>query len=904
MHLTVRGPDFSKIGINVRFFWSWLTYRRTPFCFGVSMVCTVSAGTAAAYYIGEQSRYYTGGQEPIGRWFASSAASEVTNGAEIDDATFERLHAGMGAAGEKLSQNADGSHADRVAGYDMTYSAPKSVTIVWALGDIEQRVAIEAAHDDAVRAALGVINDNAAFSRRGKGGSILEPVQLTGAIFQHGEARPTEREKEQGGVKVLEVDPQLHSHAVLFNWAQRADGSWGSIDGRQLFRWKMAAGAVYRAELAARLQGLGYGIERTDEKGLFEISDVPAVVREEFSGRRRGIVAAMRKHGLETAEAPALAASVTKAERRAKSVVQGHDRHTAWQERGAAIGFEVLKPGLAAITPQREAANNADTLVLLTETKAVFRHQDVVAAVAADLIGGQASHRGAAAVIGERVAAILKDQEIVQLGPDANGQSAYSTKAMVAMEHELAATAQAMSNAFFGAAPTIQIIAGTATAPVLSEEQHAALAHACRSNRLAVVEGAAGSGKTTTLSAIAETYRQAGYRVIGGAVAWRAAQQLGEECGFESRALDSWLARHRDGQDVFDRKTVLIVDEAGLLSTRQMHALLTAADANGSKIILSGDRRQLQAIGAGSGLDIVASQVASIRVDTNRRQKEAWARKAVSQLAAGEAEPALRAFDEHGCLHWVAGQKAMVQAALELWRGHRDNYPGQSVAVLTKSNADVRVLNTAMRAELRQNGQLRGNDVVVRAVDRSGAAYELAIAKGDRLEITTRNKALGQVNGTIGTVTRVEAEANGHARLTLAIGTEAKTFSTAELVDKRGRAKLGHAYATTIYNAQGVTVDRAIVIGSSGFSANQAYVATSRARERTDIVINSKEVDGELRAQARVAGMPLIAAPSKSDRLGQLVRGWVRQEAKENATAVTGQIAKTVTKARGPELEI
>ncbi len=868
------------------------------------MVCTVSAGTAASYYISEQSRYYTGGKEPAGLWFAPSTTMEgVVNGFEIDDATFERLHAGLDVSGRKLTQNADGTHADRVAGYDMTYSAPKSVSIIWALGDEAQRSAMEAAHDAAVRAALGVINNHAAFSRRGKGGAFLEPVQLTGAIFQHGDARPTERDDGGTSGKTFEADPQLHSHAVIFNWAQRADGSWGSIDGRQLFRWKMAAGAVYRAELATRLTELGYGVERTDEKGLFEIIGVPKSVRESFSGRRRDIVAAMQAHGVETSEAPALAASVTKVGRKSKGAVQIPDRHEGWRERAAEMGFQVPEPNLAMLASIRTPANNAELLARLTETKAVFRRQDIVAVVAADLTGVALGGRSAIAMAAERVEAILTDTEIVPLGPDKAGQPAYSTRTMVTLEQELGEMARKMNRGYFG--PDIggsasQTAAGTS---MLSEEQHAAFDHACGTSRLAVVEGAAGSGKTMMLSAIAQAYRQAGYDVIGSAVAWRAAQQLGEECGFESRALDSWLAKHRDGQEVFTRKTVLIVDEAGLLSTRQMHAVLSAAQAGGSKVILAGDQRQLQAIGAGSGLAIVAEQVGSQRVDTNHRQREAWARVAVSQLARGEAEPALRAFDEHGCLHWAEGQKAILSTTLQLWRDCRQAHPGQSIAVLAKSNADVRALNAAIRVELRQSGQIRGEEVVVRAVDRSGGGYDLAIARGDRLEITARNKALGLVNGTTGTVTRVEAETNGHARIMLAIGTEAKAFSTAELADKRGRARLGHAYATTIYNAQGLTVDRAIIIGGSGLSANQAYVATSRARERTDIVVNGKEIDAELRVQARAVGAPLTAAPGKQDRLGQLIRGWGRQDVKENVTAVSAQITKTATKAHWPELE-
>lgn len=858
------------------------------------MVCTVSAGTAASYYISEQSRYYTGGKEPAGRWFAPSlSAEEIVNGAEIDDAIFERLHAGQDASRQKLTQNADGTHADRVAGYDMTYSAPKSVSIVWALADEEHRLAIEAAHDGAVRAALGMINDHAAFSRRGKGGALLEPVQLTGAIFQHGEARPTEREVgDAAGARALEADPQLHSHAVIFNWAQRADGSWGSLDGRQLFRWKMAAGAVYRAELAARLNELGYGIERTDEnKGLFEIAGVPKAVREQFSGRRQEIIKAMQEYGLETADAPALAAQVTKEGRKSKGA-QVYGRHEGWRERAAEMGFEVSQPRLAMALPERRPVSNGEILARLTETKAVFRRQDVMVAVAADMIGTEVAAVGGVAAIKIRTEAVLQDMETVPLGPDNLGQQSYSTREMVALEQELAGMARHMSGSHFSLSPIASLMGHTRQVPdpsgttLLSGEQHAAIAHACGTNRLAVVEGAAGSGKTKTLSAIAQAYQDAGYRVIGSAVAWRAAILLGDECRIESRALDSWLAKQRDGQAVFDRKTVLVVDEAGLLSTRQMHTVLAAAQAGGSKVILAGDQRQLQAIGAGSGLATVASQAGVQRVDTNRRQKEEWARKAVSQLARGEATSALRAFDEHGCLHWGEGQKAVLDTALTIWREARESHPAQNIAVLAKSNADVRALNEAMRTALRHAGQLRGEDVIIRAVDRSRNAYNLSIAKGDRLEISIRSKEHGLVNGMTGTVTRVEANNEGHARLTLAIGTRAVTLSTAELADKRGRARLGHAYATTIFNAQGLTVDRAIVIGSSGLSANQAYVAASRARERTDIVINGREIDREIRTQARASGNRVPGKGSQQERLSRLAMGWARLESKELAAHI------------------
>ncbi|MGB9153028.1 MAG: hypothetical protein WCD70_08070 [Alphaproteobacteria bacterium] len=224
--------------------------------------------------------------------------------------------------------------------------------------------------------------------------------------------------------------------------------------------------------------------------------------------------------------------------------------------------------------------------------------------------------------------------------------------------------------------------------------------------------------------------------------------------------------------------------------------------------------------------------------------------------------------------------------------------------VLAKSNADTRALNAAMRDELRQAGRLSGQDIAIHATDRSRAVFDLPIARGDRVEIHVRNRDLGLVNGTAGTVTQIEEENSGHARLTLAVGSRSVTFSTREITDAKGRARIGHAYATTIHNAQGITVDRAIVVGNPSFSANQAYVAASRARERTDFVIDQRMIDSELRAKARATGHFLDRAPSALERKAHLAGRWARTEVRETARSMVGklQVSQPV-KSRQPELE-
>lgn len=862
------------------------------------MVCTIAAGTAASYYLSEQSRYYTGGKEPAGRWYSPSGSLGLVDGAEIDDVTFERLHSALNEAGQPLVQNADGTHADRVSGYDLTFSAPKSVSVVWALTDEERRATIEAAQDKAVRAALAVVDSNAAFARRGKGGTVLEPVKLSGAIFPHGEARPTELESGE-----VEADPQIHSHAVIFNLAQRADGSSGAIDGRQLFKWKMAAGAIYRAELARGLAELGYCIEKTDERGLFEIAGVTENVRERFSGRRRQIVAEMEKHGLSTADAPALSAAITKASRKTKSLEET-DRHSRWRERVDDIGFSLDQVQKVTKSERQQEVPISDILKLLTENESIFGRQDVFAAVAAAVTGtGQGTER-----IKEEVEKVLAEQEVVQLGKDVLGQPIYSSKDMIAIEQELADMASYLAKAHYqpGRIDEKRLIEAN-----LEGEQADAVRAACQPTRLAVIEGGAGTGKTTTLAEVAKAYQAEGLRVLGTATAWRAAKQLGEGCGIESRAADSWLAQRKTEHKAFDRKTVLIADEAGLLSSRQMRDLLREANEAGAKVILVGDRKQLQAIGAGSGLKIISEKVSSAKLDTNRRQIEAWAQHAVTDFAKGNAAKALDAFEKHERLHWAKGQEDALKNAVEKWKQQRRQYPSQSVVVLAKSNAEVRHLNERMREVMRAEGKVTGPDVSIKTLDRSRKQILLPLAKGDKIEFLARNDLIGVINGTQATITKIEAEKNGHTRMTVTIGKREVQVSTADIADKKGRARIGHAYATTLYNGQGMTVDRAVLVASPTMSANQVYVAASRARERTDIILDRKAVDSILRREARAKGQVLEQPPTVEDRKCQIARLWSRSESKTTtldyvrpALAPGKAIARAISKSRSNEREL
>ncbi|MGB3391009.1 MAG: MobF family relaxase, partial [Pseudaminobacter sp.] len=453
------------------------------------MVATIAAGTSAGYYLA-QSEYYLGGSEPPGEWIAGGEGFGIANGAQVEAELFEQLHAAIGPDGTCLLSNG-GGHIDRVPGYDMTFSAPKSVSVLWALCDEELRQGIEAAQAEAVRAAIQVLESNAGFSRRGRNGLQSEAAHFNVAAFQHGEARPTEHSDGR-----LFADPQLHTHAVILNLARRADGTVGTLDGRRLFAWKMAAGAAYHLALASGLQRIGLSVTDIGKNGMFEIGGVDARLAEYFSARRAEIGEALEEAGLTSAAAPALAGTITKASRKAKVAANHTDRFRMWKEMAAAQGYEpehvvegARAPGASATAPEHDI--RAQLRIIpeqLTQTESVFERRQLVAAVATALTGSGAS----AARIEQEVRSLIEIGSVVELGADAIGEMRYSTPEMIRCEREILAMARKLSARSLHV-PDRALADRLVMEGGLSGEQADAVSVATAGNAIAVIEGAAGS---------------------------------------------------------------------------------------------------------------------------------------------------------------------------------------------------------------------------------------------------------------------------------------------------------------------------------------------------------------------------------------------------------------------------
>jgi len=842
------------------------------------MVCSVGTGTAAEYYLNEQVEYYTGGKEPKGRWYALPTAFDLKDGAAINAEAFRNLHAGLSPDGIPLGQKDKSFKSARVGGYDLTFSAPKSVSILWAVADEGIRTAIEVAQERAARAALDVLSRNASYARRGKGGGTLEKVKMIGATFQHGEARPVVR--DDGSVA---SDPQLHTHSVVFNMAERNDGTWGALDGRHFYKWKMAAGAIYRAHLAHEMRtNLGVEIE-VKKYGMFELVGISDDVRDHFSLRRNEINKNLAAIGLNTKDAQALASAVAKSSRRTKvsgdETAQG--RHVRWKREAEELGLTektvaacVNKhvqdlPTITFADKLREIPNQ------LTEHEAVFPLETLYRAVAETALASGVSSNQVDRIVNQ----MMRDEDVIEIGSDELCLPVFSTSEMVSIEHELVDVAARRGKLRKHRLETRAVETHLRSSKLTQEQQVAVRFVTCGAD-VAVLEGSAGAGKTYALKTVADAYRAEGYRVIGTSTAWRMARQLRDDLGVEAKATDAWLAQDKAGKTFLDRKTVLFVDEAGQLSSRQMLKVLKAAEDAQAKVILTGDQRQLQAIGAGPGLRLVAEQAGVARIDTIIRQRDAWARHAVEDLSLGRADKAVAAFEEHDTLVWCSDGADAVQKAVGDWKSFKESSPNKTAMVLAKTNAQVRALNMEMRSYLRETGCLRGDEHTISVVDTSGRSNDLEIAPGDQVLFKKRIDELGVINGSLATVTHIEADQKG-LNISIDVDGCSVNFAMSAIADHKGRVPIAHGYASTIFSAQGATVDAAYVVADHTMRRNEAYVAASRAREITCLYLDREKIDNAARSQ-----MPL-SEPARSmitheQRRQVLVETWKRTQTKSS----------------------
>jgi conjugative relaxase-like TrwC/TraI family protein len=762
--------------------------------------------------------------------------------------------------GELRRAGGDGS---RVAGIDMTFSAPKSVSALWAVSSRYERARIEAAHSRAVAGTLARIERDVELLRTRVNGELRweRAGRLLAAEFVHTSSRLT-RDQERGGVP----DPQLHSHVVVLG-AERMSGRFAAVDSRELFRSARANGAWYRAELAHGLQQLGLEVRGRTGRGerYFELAGMPERLSERWSMRGVEIEKAARAFRTRYGRDPRAGelGSITVATRGTKTHAVAVNVDEAWRAVGEEHGLtrEVAYALYEARRgPSAERDLSRELLADVTKDRATVSERDLHAR-AYELAAGVSHPRQADDVVAE----LARSGELVAL----DGRL-WTTRELRERERQTLALAE--SRASERAAPVSDASIRAARLAVqrdigapLGAEQRDAVATITGGGGVSVLVGQAGTGKGVVIRAAAGAWQREGYEVIGTAVAGATAERLGADAQLtRSLTTDALIAREQSGSVQLDAHTVVVMDEAGMADTRRLAALTELTARRQSKLVLVGDQAQLPSIGAGGMFAALQEKVPTGEVREVHRAKHAWERKAWQQVRAGEAERALAGYEARERLHISDTREQAAERMVSDWDSARREHPEQRAVMLTDaSNVELERINALAQERRAEAGELGAH-----AVELPDRPYGLAA--GDQVIFTTALYQPGQPrveNGTLGTVTETADE----SRLSIAT---AGAHEREVQLNTEEFTGLRLAYAQHVYKAQGRTVERAFVLtGGWQTDRERAYVALTRAQDRTDIYVSREDLGeqgmdpgaierlGEAMSQ-RHAQEPSIATPA------------------------------------------
>lgn len=790
--------------------------------------------------------YYGNEQELEGYWAGSAAGKLGLIGALSDGQLIKALQGVDPILESPIAQNAGKEHKP---GWDCTFSVPKTVSALWAMADESLRNAIEATHRQAVDRAIEFLEQEAVFTRHGKEGVIKVPAAESGgvicAIFQHSTSR--------------EQDPQLHSHCLLMNF---------NCDGRGLdfdTRWQAAVGAFYRAELAQGLMALGFSVERDDQPGreawprYFKVSGLPDGLIEEWSKRRRQV----REAKLEWMTDGSTAAKFS---RKAKGEISRETLFRQWSSQAQAYDFHNgTVRSLRSAQPQRPELTGIDgVLDRLTTNESTFTRPVLVAALLEDAQG--ATNAGRAM---ERALEVLAHEDVIAID-----DRSYTTRQMLALEAVMLQRAVSLVNQAHSVVQG-QRLASLAVhveqigrAKGLSAQQMAALRHIAADTRLTVIQGHAGTGKSYLLGAAREACQHAGLDVRGVALSNAAAKNLLQEAGIQSGSIHAFLSGLDAGRVHLSERTVLVVDEAGMVGTRQMGRLLEAVDAVGGKLVAVGDSQQLQPVEAGGAMAGIVLRTGCFELTEVRRQAAEVDRRIAADLRLGRADRALKTLHQLNRLHLAPDGKSAQREAVRAYL--QDRAAGRSVLLLAATGPEVSSLNTGVQAHLQRSGDVAPAGVLVKL---SRGYREFAV--GDRLlfkeacnlpRLDLNGPGSRVINGTLGTVVAARQMTDDAAALDVKLDS-----GEVVRVDTGQHNKIDLGYAMTVHKSQGTTVDRAHVLMSSEIAQGKqwSYVAGSRHRQEFHVYTTEK-LATTCKAHAAELGRSDLAHVMSQSRLKDL----------------------------------
>jgi conjugative relaxase-like TrwC/TraI family protein len=776
----------------------------------VADIAKLSVGREA-YYTRElatnHEQYLSGHGESPGRWYGAGASSLGLEG-EASPAGFQAMFEGRHPDTGELLGRPHGRTA--VPAFDVVLRPTKSVSILYGLGDASTGRAVLVAHHTGLAEAVAYLDEHLG-ARRGHGG--VQHVSGQGVLavgFDHRTSR--------------EGDPLLHTHLVVANRVQGPDGRWTALDGRDLYRHRLAADAIYRATYQRTLsRTLGVEWTAADAHGNRELQGLPEELIRGFSKRTDQIDAELDRLVADGRErTPRLVKWAVHQTRKPKDHEAPDTLYGRWRAEAAERGVDAdtLVREVTGRTPNRDQDRTVSNAVAgwlfdrlagpdgLTATASTFGRPDVLVALGAGLAGTSRTELEVLAdrFLAERAVSVVADWTLEE--------RRWSTPDLLGVEQQLVTAATGRTGEQTAGVSHQAVRAALVAHPTAGEDQQAMARDVCQGGHgVAVVVGRAGTGKTFALGIARHAWQLDGYRLLAAAPTGIATMSLQGE-GFEDVATCDRLVGDLDRrQEQLDARTVLVVDEAGMVGSRKLARLLDYAEQAQAKVVLVGDDRQLAAIDAGGGFRALRLRLGASELVENRRQHQAWEREALELVRSGLVEEAVAAYQAHDRVVAADSKPAATLALLRDWWAawqQADHDPAQEVIVLA---ARGRLGPDRLQVEDRQ------------------------LAVGDRVVCGHNAIAeLGVANGSRGTITALDPQAR---TLTIRLdGTDGReVILPNSYLDGRGRGERNRrvdlAYATTGHRAQGLTRGRALVRLTGSEDVNWLYVQLSRARQDT-----------------------------------------------------------------------
>jgi conjugative relaxase-like TrwC/TraI family protein len=790
------------------------------------------------YYVSAVAKgvedYYTGRGEAPGEWLSTGGSSELALSGRVDE---DDLHAVLSGADPR-----DGAQmirsSRRVPGFDATFSAPKSVSLLYALGDPETAKHAVEAHDAAVLAAVGHLERVAAYGRRGAGGAEqIATSGLVAAAFRHRTSRTG--------------DPQLHTHVLIANMARGIDARWSALDGRLLLLNGRTAGYLYQAHLRAELTRRLGVTWKQPVKGMAELEGIPTAVLRAFSQRRVEIEARMEEMGVRGRDGAQVATLDTRRDKRAPEETK--TLRERWAAEAAVLGFtrrDVAKVRGKTREPAPTTATRQRLDQVLTEHASFFDRRDVLRAIA------EAASEGVDVREAElRADRYVGSSAVAPLSPAVTGMR-YSTPELLAIEQALLESAERHAYDGVGIATNDDLRQAIAERPSLNDEQREFVQRITTSGAaIELVVGAAGAGKTFALDAARAAWQRSGHRVIGVALAARAAAELQAGSGIPSFTIDALLYHCESNRhSALPANSIVVVDEAGMVGTRKLDRLHRLTRRANAKLVLVGDPRQLPEIQAGGAFVALFRRIGGSRLLANMRQRDPIERLALRELRGRKVNAAIERLTEHGRVHELPTADTARTELVTEWHNARTS--GAHAVMVALRRVDVADLNARARSILKSTGEVKGQELLTPTG---------AFAVGDEVLATRNRRRRGLINGTIGTVTAVNRR-----DFTISIRTR-DGHDVVVPTDYIQDGHLTHAYAISIHKAQGMTCDASFVLGDDQLYLEAGYTALSRGRHRNELFtvqVNEAEHDCSDAHETRAPDIVAALTRTRAQQLG------------------------------------